>query len=634
MEIIDTNGSFFFIITFLPKELYHLFNVNKSLPTLSREPSMDGLHHLLARINLSEKKITRETIEDNVREKFLGGTGLGVDLLCKELPARIDPLGPQNEVIIAIGPLNGTIAPTSGRFSLITKSPLTGTITDSNSGGFWGQWFKTCGFDAIVIQGREKVPSYILIEDQTITFKDASELWGKDVNETTDNLQKIEGKNARVLCIGPAGENLAKIASIMNDKHRAFGRGGVGAVLGSKKLKAIVVKPGKQKVVVADPEKLKAFVKTAVDKIIQAPITGRSMPTFGTAGLVNVINTFGLFPINNHQFGSSPLANKISGEAIRKQLLIKEEACFNCPIGCGRLTKTSHMSGKGPEYESVWALGADCGVFDLEQVAEANYECNRVGLDTISTGVTIACAMELNQRGLINEGLNFGDGQKVIEMVAKMARREGFGADLAEGSWRLASKYNTPQYAMCAKKQELPAYDPRGAQGQALAFATSNRGGCHLRGFMIGMEILGVPKIIDRFKTSGKADILVKLQNGSRVTDSLVTCKFQEYSIGFDHIARFMTATTGQEYSISKLDEIGERIWNLERLFNIREGFGRKDDTLPERFLKEPLTEGPSKGNVVRLEEMLNDYYVIRGWDEAGIPRDETLKRLGLRRLS
>ncbi len=594
---------------------------------------MDGIHHILARINLSEKHITHEDIDDSVREKFLGGTGLGVSLLCKELPAGIDPLGKENEVIIAIGPLNGTIAPTTGRFSLITKSPLTGTITDSNSGGFWGQWFKTCGFDAIIIHGKGKEPLYLLIEDLSITIKNASELWGKDINETTDILQKKEGKNSHVLCIGPAGENLARIASIMNDKHRAFGRGGVGAVLGSKNLKALVVKPGKQKITVAEPEKLKAYIKTAVDKIIQAPITGRSMPTFGTAGLVNVINTFGLFPVNNHQFGFSPLANNISGESIRKQLLVKEEACFNCPIGCGRLTKTSHMSGKGPEYESVWALGADCGVFNLEQVAEANYECNRVGLDTISTGVTIACAMELNQRGLIDEGLNFGDGQKVFEMVTKMSRREGFGNDLADGSWRLASKYNAPQYAMCAKKQELPAYDPRGAQGQALAFATSNRGGCHLRGFMIGMEILGAPKIIDRFKTSGKADILVKLQNGSRVTDSLVTCKFQEYSLGFDHIARFLTATTGKEHTISKLDEIGERIWNLERLFNIREGLSRKDDTLPERFFKEPFTEGPSKGQVVKLDQMLNDYYAIRGWDEEGVPRDDTLERLGLRRL-
>ncbi|MHA1731538.1 MAG: aldehyde ferredoxin oxidoreductase family protein [Promethearchaeota archaeon] len=587
----------------------------------------------VARLDLSTGRESEVTPDEDTLEKFIGGTGVGVNYLTGELPAGVDPLGRENQFIIATGPLTGTKAPTSGRFSMVTKSPLTGTILDGNSGGRWGVMFKRCGFDALWVTGKASSPVYIKVSGAGLEVKDAEALWGRDVAETSLELKKIEGTSVHVLAIGPAGENLSLISAVMNDEHRAFGRGGVGAVWGSKNLKAIVVEPGTTKPGVARPESFQRYVSTALDKLIQGPITGQGLKRFGTAALVNVINEVGMFPVRNNQAGGDEHADAISGEAIRKRLFVKQEACFGCPIACGRVTKTATRTGKGPEYESVWALGAQCGVFDLEAVTEANYECNLLGLDTISTGATISCAMELAQRGIIEEKVEFGDAGALLPLVRKIARREGFGDELALGSRRFAEARGAGQYAMQVKGLELPAYDPRGAMGHALAYATSNRGGCHLRGYMVGWEVLGVPKILPRFNKHGKTDILVRAQNMSRVTDSLVTCKFQEYSVGADHLARLLSAATGLDFTVNQLDEVGERIWNLERLFNIREGLGRADDTLPRRFLEEPLEEGPSAGHVVDLETMLDEYYETRGWSRDGVPTKALLEKLGLEPL-
>jgi len=594
---------------------------------------MAGWMKQFLKIDLSSNKIETFTPDVEFMENFIGGTGFGVKLLDDTLNQGIDPLSPANSLVISTGPLTGTRAPMSGRFSMVTKSPLTGTIFDSNTGGHWGVKFKRCGFDGVWLIGKASDPVYMKISENRAELKSAENIWGKNVAETTRALKQAEGRRCSVLAIGPAGENLVKISAVMNDEHRALGRGGVGAVWGSKNLKAIVTDPGSMKPEIARPESFQRYVNSAFDKILQNPITGRALRMFGTSVLVNVINEFGLFPVRNNQTGQDPRADDISGESIRESIFVKPEACYNCPIACGRVTKTSNRSGKGPEYESVWALGAQCGIFDLESITDANYECNLLGLDTISTGATISCAMELHQRGFLDEHIEFGDAGQLLPLIRKTSTREGIGADLAEGSMRLARKHRAEEYAMQVKGLELPAYDPRGAMGHALAYATSNRGGCHLRGNMVGWEVLGSPKLLPRFNLSGKTDILVKIQNNSRVTDSLATCKFQEYAVGFDHLARLLSAATGIDYTIHGLQTIGERIWNLERIFNLREGIDKTSDTLPPRFLKEPMTEGPSSGHVVDLETLLADYYAVRGWDEDGVPTKEKLDQLGIEEL-
>ncbi|MBD3228355.1 MAG: aldehyde ferredoxin oxidoreductase [Candidatus Lokiarchaeota archaeon] len=583
-------------------------------------------------IDLTRETIKEGSINQEILEEYIGGRGLGVKIFTDRIKANVEPLDPKNLLIITVGPLTATSVPTSGRFHLTTKSPLTETLFESNSGGFWGYEFKKCGYMALIIKGKAKSPVYIRIDNTSVEILSAEKIWSLNVKKTDEILKSKEEKRFRSLIIGPSGENIVKIASIMNDCHRAFGRGGVGAVMGSKNLKAILVK-GDKKVQVNNQESLKIYVKTAKDKIIEAPITSQGLSEFGTSVLVNVINEFGLFPIENHQKGHDERCKQISGERLKQQFFVKKEACYGCPIACGRKTKTDLMSGKGPEYESLWALGPECGIFDLEYITNANYYCNLLGLDTISTGVTIACEMELNQRGLSNSGINFGDKDKLIDIIEKIAKKEDYGTDLAEGSYRLARKRGGKKFAMQVKKMELPAYDPRGAFGHALGYATSNRGACHLRGNMIGIEVLGVPKIVDRFSTMSKGNILKIVQDQAAFIDSLVTCKFMNFSVAMDHMARFMTAVTGVDYSIADLMEVGERIFNLERLYNSKLGFTRKEDTLPERFLKEPLKEGASSGKIVDLELLLDEYYLARGWDENGIPKKDTLKRLNIKKV-
>jgi aldehyde:ferredoxin oxidoreductase len=591
--------------------------------------SLDPRYNML-KVDLTSGKVRVEELDPEIPRDYIGGTGVGVKLFADTHPKGINPLGPENSTIISTGPLTGSRAPTSGRFSLVTRSPLTGTIFDSNSGGIWGVKLKRCGFDGVWITGSAKDPVYLKVSEGAAELRGADKLWGKDVSETSQEFRETEGDRVSVLAIGPAGENLIRFSAIMNDEHRALGRGGVGAVWGSKNLKSIVVEPGTMRSEVARPDSFQRYVMSAFRKVVQGPITGQALRLFGTSVLVNIINEFGLFPVRNNQSGCDGEADSISGESIKERIFVRPEACFNCPIACGRLTKTAGRTGKGPEYESVWALGAQCGIFDLEAVTEANYDCNLLGLDTISTGATISCAMELSQRCLLDDRIDFGDAEALRSLVRKIAFKEGLGGDLADGSVRFARKHGAEEYAMAVKGLELPAYDPRGAMGQALAYATSNRGGCHLRGNMVGWEVLGSPKMLPRFNLSGKTDILARIQNFSRVTDSLVTCKFLEYSVGYDHLARLLSAATGVDYSISSLQKIGERIWNLERLYNLREGIDGAYDALPTRFLKEPLEEGYSSGRVVDLNRMLGDYYQSRGWDEKGVPTSGKLEELGL----
>ncbi|MFX1340143.1 MAG: aldehyde ferredoxin oxidoreductase family protein [Promethearchaeota archaeon] len=599
-----------------------------------------GMNSKVLNINLASEKFAEIDLNGEIFFKYLGGRGLGIKLFSDNVPKNINPLSKENMLIFSIGPLTGSVAPTSGRFSLVTKSPLTNTIFHSNSGGFWGPYFKKCGYDSLIITGNLSSANkgYLLIDDyDKIEIKDAESLWGLKTSETLKEIQKREGKNCQVLCIGPAGENLVIISSIMNQANRAFGRGGVGAVMGSKNLKAIVVKSGNKKFEAKNKERMKNLRINAIDKINVVPITSQGLSLFGTAALVKVINQFGMFPVKNFQsaFTESNKIDLISGEYLREKFLEGNEGCYNCIIRCGRMTNTGEKRGKGPEYESLWALGPLTGIFDLKSITHANYLCNEYGLDTMSTGSTIACSMELQQEGLLNENtLKFGNKEAICDLIEKIAFKKEIGADLAEGSLRLSKKYNGESYAMQVKGMEIPAYDPRGAFGHALNYAVSSRGACHLTGFLVASEVLGVPKKIDRFSVRGKSDLLFLKQNQSAVEDSLIVCKFVGYALGFEFQARFLSALLDRKISITDLITIGERIYTLERLFNVREGFSRKDDTLPKRFLETPLREGPSNNRIVPLEDLLDEYYEVRHWDRNGVPTDELLDKLSLEKLT
>ncbi len=590
---------------------------------------MNGWTGRILRINLTDQKINIEEPGHDSYSRFLGGRGLGCHILWQEVGPPTDPLAPENKLIFLTGPLTGTQVPTSGRFTVTSKSPLTGTVFDSNSGGIWGVRLKKAGYDGLIIEGKAAKPVYILINEKEVVLKDAQKLWGLNVPDTTGAVTGAEGRGYSVACIGPAGENRVKISCIMNDNTRALGRGGLGAVMGSKLLKAIAVK-GVQKIRPADPEKL-AFILYETNKWIKAnPITSQGLPEFGTPVLVNLMNECGIFPSFNFQESQFPDAENISGEAVAEKILVGKKGCYGCPIKCTRLTQTKNDSGEGPEYESIWALGPQCGINDLEAVAEANYLCNRLGLDTISVGVTIGCAMEMAAKKLVDADIRFGDAAKLSSLIEDIAYRRGLGQELAEGSRAFARKYGGQQFAMQVKGLELPAYDPRGVQGMGLGFATSNRGGCHLRAYMVGPEILGVPKMVDRFSTEGKAGLTIFYQNLNAAMDSLIICRFTGLTVSEEYFARLLSAVTGADFQPQDLHTVGERIWNLERMYNLREGFSSADDTLPERLLKEPVQHGPSKGHVVYLDRMLRDYYRFRGWDVQGVPTAKKLSELGL----
>ena len=600
---------------------------------------MRGMNNQILRINLTTERISVDHIDDQILFHYLGGRGLGIKLYTDNMTKGVDPLSEKNLLIFSIGPITGSVVPTSGRFSLVTKSPLTNTIFHSNSGGFWGPIFKKCGYDCLIVTGKLKNEDkgYIVINgNDNIEIKDAERFWGYKTSKFVDQIKDIEGMNSQVLSIGPAGENLVKISSIMNQAHRAFGRGGVGAIMGSKNLKAIVVKDGNKKFPLNNKEHMKKLNTVALDKIRVTPTTSQGLALLGTPALVKVINLFGMFPVKNYQsaYSKSNEIDLISGEQLREKFLVKNEGCYNCIIKCGRITDTGEMSGKGPEYESLWSLGPLTGIFDLREITHANYLCNDYGLDTISTGSTIACAMELHQNNIITDHeIKFGNSTALGKIIEKIALRKGIGDALAEGSLRFSRKYHAEKYAMQVKGMEIPAYDPRGAYGHALNYAVSSRGACHLTGFLVALEILGVPKLINRFSIKGKADLLFLKQNQSAVEDSLVVCKFVGYALGFEFQARFLSTILNKEISITDLITIGERIYNLERLFNIREGFSKEDDTLPSRFLETPLQEGPSQGNIVPLDQLLKDYYIVRQWDESGVPSDELLEKLSIKRL-
>ena len=590
-------------------------------------------------VDLSKGSINIESTDEKIAKKYIGGKGYALYLLYQILKEKedIDAFGEENVLIFATGPGTGVVGfPSPGRYHVMAlKSPLTGSIGSGNSGGSWGPFLKFAGFDAVVIKGASKEPVYIEIADGKAELKDASQLWGKNTFDTCKILKK--GKNASVACIGPAGENKVLLSCIINDEHRAVGRTGLGAVMGSKKLKAIAVS-GDKKVEVAKPEEYKKVSKDCLEKLRKNPVTGEGLPTYGTAVLVNIINSVGALPFKNWKTGYNKDADKISGETMSKEYLIKKKACWGCVIACGRVTKVEKgpyqlTYSEGPEYESIWALGNDTGVMDFGAVIKANHICDELGMDPISLGSTIACAMELNEKGYIKEeelqgiDLKFGNAAALVELVEKTAYKDGFGKYLALGSKRMAEKFGAPDLSMSVKGLEMPAYDPRGIKGIGLNYATANRGGCHVTGYTVAPEVVGIPEKIDPLSPEGKAKWVKIFQDLTCVVNSTVNCLFTTFAIGAKDYAELLSAVTGWDISEEEIMKIGERIYNLERVMINRLGFDGKDDVLPKRLLKEKMPEGAGKGQVVELEKMKKEYYELRGW-ENGKPTKEKLKEL------
>ncbi len=593
----------------------------------------------LLRVNLSTREISEEEVAEQLVEQYLGGRGLASKILYDEIDPEVDPLSPENKLIFATGLLTGTSASTGGRYMVVTKGPLTGTIASSNSGGFFGAELKFTGYDLVLFEGKAEQSVYLSIVDDQVELKDASDLWGAKVPETTDRLIEAVGDDkAKVSCIGPAGENQVLFASIMNEKNRAAGRTGVGAVMGSKNLKAVVVRANEKKVDYNKADLMEVVKKQT--KIIQEDgVTGEGLPALGTKVLDNIINENGMYPTKNFQFGTFDDVAEVSGEAlVEKGYLKNNKACYACPISCGRDVELPNgRSGEGPEYESGWSFGADCGVNDLNAITEANFMCNELGLDTISAGATIAAAMELYEKGYINKEelengpeLKFGSSESIVYYTKQMAYREGFGDKLAEGSYRLAEEKGFPKASISVKKQELPAYDPRVAQGQGIVYATSNRGGCHVRGYMISPEVLGVPEKLDPTGLSEKPEWAKLFQDLTTVIDSLGLCLFTSFALGLEDYLDLVNAATDFEYDQESLLQAGERTYNLERIFNLEAGINPSQDTLPDRLLEDKLPDGPHQGAVSGLDEVLVEYYQARGWGEDGIPSQEKREELEL----
>jgi aldehyde:ferredoxin oxidoreductase len=599
---------------------------------------MGGWRGKILRVNLTKGTSRTEALDSKLARAYVGGRGLGTKILYDEIDPTVDSLSPRNPLILATGPLTGTNAPTGGRYMVITKSPLTGAIACSNSGGYFGAEMKFCGYDFVILEGRAKAPVYLWLNNGTVEIRSAEKVWGKSTHETEDRLRAETHPEAKICSIGPAGEKQALTACVINDKHRAAGRSGVGAVMGAKNVKAVAAK-GFQSVQVARPREYMAACLAAVRKLKESPVTGAGLPKYGTPVLVNVINAHGFLPTRNFQQGQFEGADKLSGETIADTILVKNKGCFACTIACARVSAVKEGryigAGEGPEYESGWALGIATGVSDLGAVTKANYLCNELGMDTIEAGVAVATAMELFQRGYLPESdvgrpLRFGDADALVWLMEEMGHRRGFGELAAQGGYRLAERYGHPDLFMGVKKQAFPAYDGRGAQGMALGYATSNRGACHLRGYTISVEVFGIPKKMDPFVTAGKPEVSKLFQDVTAFVDSTGLCLFTTFGIGVEDIQPMLEHATGAGYTMEECLKVGERVWNLERLFNLKAGLSGKDDTLPPRILHDGIPEGPAKGMVGKLPEMLPEYYQLRGWDAEGVPSRKKLRELTL----
>ncbi len=609
----------------------------------------------LLRVNLTTGTCKSEPLNMTWAKDYLGSRGLATKYFTDEVDAKVDPLSVDNKIIWATGPLTGTMASTGGRYTVVTKGPLTGAIACSNSGGYWGAELKFAGWDMVIFEGKSPKPVYLFIENDNAQLLDADYIWGKTVWETEPAIKtKHQDPLIRVSSIGRSGENGVLYSAIVNDLHRAAGRSGVGAVMGSKNLKAIAVRGTKGVGNVKNPKAFMAAAKEAKKVLAGNAVTGQGLPAYGTQVLMNVINEVGALPTRNHRDVQFEGAKDISAEAMAapratdgKAHLVTNQACFGCTIACGRISKIDEThftvqnrpqywgANGGLEYEAAWALGAANGVKDLEALQFANLICNEDGIDPITFGATVGAVMELYEMGVLTKeqiGIEapFGSAEALCHLAEITARSEGFGKEMGLGSKRLTEKYGHPDLSMSVKGQEFPAYDGRVIQGIGLGYATSNRGACHLRGYTIASEVLGIPIKTEPTDTDGKPELLKAFQDATAAFDAAGICIFTSFAWTLNDVAPQVQAACGDEFTVENLTLIGERIWNMEKDFNLRAGFTRKDDALPKRLMTEAAKTGPAKGVVSGLDKMLPIYYQVRGWDEEGRIKPETRKRLGL----
>jgi aldehyde:ferredoxin oxidoreductase len=611
----------------------------------------------ILRVNLTAGTVKSEPLNMEWARDYIGSRGLGTKYLVEEVAATVDPLSADNKIIWATGPLTGTMASTGGRYTVITKGPLTGAIACSNSGGYWGAEFKMAGWDMVIFEGKSPTPVYLYVNDDVAELRDAAHLWGKSVWETEGLLKtSLQDPLTRVSSIGKAGENGVLFAAVVNDMHRAAGRSGVGAVMGSKNLKAIAVRGTKGVGNLRDPKAFMDAVKAGKKVLAENGVTGTGLPAMGTQVLMSVINEVGALPTRNHRDNQFEGAKDIGAEAMAtprktdgKKQLVTNDACFGCTIACGRISKMdeNHFTivnkpqyrgaNGGLEYEAAWSLGAANGVNDLEALQYVNLLCNEQGIDPITFGATVGAVMELCEMGVLTKeqlgvDAKFGSAQALAFLAEETINGRGFGKEIAQGSTRLCAKYGHPELAMATKGLEFPAYDGRAIQGIGLAYATSNRGGCHLRGYTIASEVLGIPVKTDPLEHEGKPDLVKAFQDATAAFDSSGLCIFTTFAWGLQDLAPQMQGACNEDYTIEELAKIGERIWNMEREFNNRAGFTNKDDSLPPRLtsVEGACKTGPAKGKFNMLAEMLPKYYAVRGWDAEGRPTAATKERLGL----
>lgn len=608
---------------------------------------MYGYGGKLLKVNLSTKTFEIEKLEENVARKFLGGAGLAGKLL-QDMDWQVDSFDPKNRLVFTVGPLEGTSAPCCSRYVVASKSPLTGLWGEAHAAGFWGSELKLAGWDGIIIDGRAESPVYLWINNDVVEIQDARSLWGKDTYETEEILRQKHDRMVRVACIGPAGEKLSRIAGVFNG-GRAAARSGLGAVMGSKGLKAIAVR-GTGRVSLAKEGEFRELVK-GLNKIIMAAPARTALLKYGTNSAMAALSEAGDVPIKNFTQGEwSEGFNKLSGPAVTEAILTGASHCKFCPIGCGRKIEVKKgpyagLSGPGPEYETIAAFGSLCLNDNIEVIAKANDLCNRYGLDTISTGMTVAFAMECFERGIITKkdadglDLNWGNHLAIVELVNKIGKREGIGDILADGSKRAAEKLGggSEEFAMHIKGLELPLHDPRAFASWAVAYATASRGGCHIQAPTYWIERgvtfydLGFLEKIERFTSEGKAKFAKVFQDFCETIESMVICKFSLYgNLRSPHMLKLISLSTGWDVDLDEFLKIGERSLNLKRMINVKLGVSRRDDTLPKRILSLQLMDGGTQGHIPDLETMLSEYYQLRGWSQDGIPNTEKLEELSL----
>jgi aldehyde:ferredoxin oxidoreductase len=588
----------------------------------------------MAHIDLSAGSVEMRPAPEDWLRKYVGARGLGVRYVLENGP-DVDPLSPENILCFMNGPLSGSEANMSGRWAAVTKSPLTGTVTDSHQGGWTAARLRWAGIDGLIFEGRAERPVYAFVEDGRVELRDASELWGKGVHETIRIFKERYGeKDLSVSTIGQAGENQVRFAAWVNEDDRAFGRGGTGAVGGSKNLKAIVIRAARKTSDVADAEAWKQVRRKTIDSIrdeanITSPKKG-GLSVYGTNVVMNVTSGMGALPTRNSQltsFGEG--AEAISGEHVKENILTGDPTCHACPTACKKEVEITDgpyagLKMESIEYESAWSLGANCDNADIGSIAKMIDQCNDFGLDSIEHGNVFSVYMEATEKGYAEgEGLAWGDAAAMVALTEKLSLRQGIGDVLAEGPARLAAHFGHPEIAMAVKGQAIPAYDPRGLKGMGIGFATSNRGACHLRGYTPGAEMGLLPMDVDPLAWKGKGELLKIFQDLHAFSDSLDLCKFSAFAEDAEQYAAQYAVAMGIPFTAEDVMKAGERVYNLERYYNNLAGFREGSDTLPERFLKEPSTLGGSKGHVCELDQMLAEYYELRGWEDGVVPESK-----------